>query len=230
MRLVMFGAVAAVMLAVGCGPRREKVEVYGHDGVDGTDGDNGKSGPAGKQGPQGEPGATGAQGPQGERGADGAPGVAGQSCSASEVEGGLMISCGDGESNSFYIRDGVDGRDGQNGADGADGRDGTDGADGADGQDGSDGEDGADGADGEDGSNGISSITSFTSSSCANVTATSKYYKVSGSNVGLYTSSTCHSSTKFAEVAQGEAYWITNSILAVWKSGGMNVIYFNVGE
>lgn len=68
-------------------------------------------------------------------------------CTVTDVDGGVIMNCGDGD---IFIADGQDGADGSDGVDGIDGVDGVDGIDGVDGVAGNDGQDGSDGADGED--------------------------------------------------------------------------------
>jgi hypothetical protein len=71
------------------------------------------------------------------------------------------------------------------------------------------------------------SIKSYTQSSCTLITGTSTYMKASNNNFGLYSSSNCSSSSKFAEVSEGESYWASSNSLAVWNDGSLRVITFN---
>lgn len=183
----------------------------------------------------------------GRDGRDGRDGVDGVSCTVSALENGSKISCSDGSEISLY-----NGTNGQNGSDGEDGADGsscsltaisesssllscTDGSsmtvsNGIDGRDGTDGSDGQDGSDGEDGEDALGATLSlYSSSSCVKISGTSSYTKSTGSgNRGLYTSSSCSSSSKFAEVSQGEAYWVSNTSLAtLTDDGDLRVITFN---
>lgn len=70
-------------------------------------------------------------------------------------------------------------------------------------------------------------IKAYTQSSCTLITGTSTYMKPNGSNFSLYTSSSCHSSSKFAEVSEGESYWASANSLAVWGDCVLRVITFN---
>lgn len=72
------------------------------------------------------------------------------------------------------------------------------------------------------------SITAYSSSSCTLIAGTSSYAKPTGSgNYGLYSSSTCHSSSKWAEVSQGEIYYLGGSSYATWSSSALRVLTFN---
>jgi hypothetical protein len=71
-------------------------------------------------------------------------------------------------------------------------------------------------------------IKSYSGSSCTLITGTSMYVKATGSNnFGLYTSSSCSSSSKEHEVSQGESYWTSSNSLAVHNDGSLRVITFN---
>lgn len=158
-------------------------------------------------------------GQPGSPGAPGRDGTNGVSCTVLRTEGGSLLLCQDG--TEVYVADGRDGTDGSNGQDGEDGSNGTDG------QDGSDGNDGIDGEPGEDGSDGATAtIVDYSAVSCTNIAGTSVYVKKNGSNFKLYTTSTCSSSSAFAEVSQGEAYWAATRVLATWSSSAARVIFF----
>lgn len=158
------------------------------------------------------------------------------SCTGVQTENGYTFSCSDGNSYSLF--------NGYNGTNGNDAQaclvNDTEGGaeitcangtvaiyDGTNGTNGNDGNTGATGPQGPPGSSSSVTISSYTSSSCTLVTGSTTYTKPTGSGMGLYTSSSCHSSSKYAEVQQGEAYIVagTNK-LAVWKSTGMNVWNF----
>ena len=173
-----------------------------------------------------------------------------------DMDDNLQVSESDVFTNSLVVcdgRNGRDGLDGQNGADGQDGRDGEDGergATGAQGPQGIQGMVGPQGAPGAPGTNGMpgpmgpqgpqgpqgmqgpagssgATIAAYSASSCTLIAGTSTYVKANGSNYKLYTSSSCSSSSAFAEVSQGESYWVGSNKLAVWYETAMRVITFN---
>lgn len=216
--------VLTLVVAAGCAKDRSlEATVKAIDGIDGRDGRDGVSCTVEQQeggaaiycsdetyvfianGRDGRDGQNGTDGSNGEDGSNGSDGAAGTSCSVSQTETGALITCGD---TSAVI------------------------ANGQDGQNGSDGQDGSDGEDGEDGQNGASSATiaNYSSSSCVQLSGVSpaRYTKPTGSsNRGIYTSSSCSSSSKESEVSQGEAYWVSSNSLATLNNGALRVITFN---
>ncbi len=181
-------------------------------------------------------------------GRDGRDGIDGTSaiCTVERQENGALLSCSDG--SYAFVQDGSNGSNGQNGENGSDGQDGNscsveqqeggalitcgnssalvqNGLNGTNGQDGQDGQDGEDGEDGDDGT--LISLADYSGSSCTKIVGTSSYVKKNGSNYKLYTSSSCSSSSAFAEVSQGEAYWAASNVLAVHADSKLRVIIFN---
>ncbi len=71
---------------------KEKVDEF--RGADGTAGAAGADGNAGADGAQGVPGPRGVSGVDGAAGADGQDGEAGTNCTLTEVEEGVIITCG----------------------------------------------------------------------------------------------------------------------------------------
>jgi hypothetical protein len=91
----------------------------------------------------------------------------------------------------------------------------------------------ANGSPGEAGSPGVDAVASladYSGASCQLIDGTLTYVKKSGSNYKLYSGSTCHSSTAFAEVSQGEAYWVSTTAVAVYSSSALRVITFSGGN
>ncbi len=126
--------------------------------------------------------------------------------------------------------DGAQGPAGENGAPGESiagpqGEQGPQGSPGADGSDGADGSPGTPGADGASGA--VASIVDYSGQTCQAITGTASYIKLSQTNAGIYSSSNCASNTKFAQVSQGESYWVGPKSLAVWDSNSVQVITFN---
>lgn len=124
---------------------------------------------------------------------------------------------------------GIAGEIGPQGPPGQNGTPGLPGMPGSPGPMGPPGPQGPQGIQGPAGSSGAI-IVNYSSNSCTLVANSSPttYTKPTGShNFGLYTSSSCHSSSKFAEVSDGESYWVSNNSLAVWSSNSIRVITFN---
>jgi hypothetical protein len=69
-------------------------------------------------------------------------------------------------------------------------------------------------------------IMDYSATSCTQIADTLSYMKKSGSNFGLYTASSCHGSTKFAEISQGESYWASGFVLVTIASAVARVITF----
>lgn len=86
-------------------------------------------GPAGPPGATGATGQNGGPGIQGPSGSTGPAGSSGTSCSAQQVVGGAIITCGSDMVVILHGTNGIDGADGQDGVDGTDGVDGSDGLD-----------------------------------------------------------------------------------------------------
>lgn len=154
------------------------------------------------------------------KGADGQDGV---SCTLLEVENGVTVSCSD--ESSFTIHNGTNGQNGENGSDGQS-------CSVEQTEEGAlitCGESTATVLNGEDGENGSGAIiNSYSSSSCTLIAGSTSYTKPTGSgNRGLYSASNCASNTKYAEVSQGEAYWVSNNMLATLADdGSLKVIVF----
>jgi hypothetical protein len=71
-------------------------------------------------------------------------------------------------------------------------------------------------------------ITTYTANSCTLIAGTAYYVKRNGSNNAFYTGSTCHSSTKVAEIGDDDSFWASANKLAVSiNGGGVRVINFN---
>lgn len=213
----------AAILMTGCGPVTETVKIIkGDKGDAGQDGvsctlssvENGVqlscsdetsfivyNGINGLDGISGQDGLDGENGITGQSGQDGTNGTDGLSCTVEQLENGAIINCNNSTATV------LNGTDGQNGDDGVDG---------------------AGGQDGQNGSNAVATITNYSSSSCTLIVGTTVYTKPSGSgNRGLYTSNTCSSNSKYAEVSQGEAYWVSTSSLATLDGNTLKVIKFN---
>lgn len=132
----------------------------------------------------------------------GAPGIDGRgtSCTVYQAESGAYLNCQDG--SSVYISNGAQGSTGPAG------------------------EAGEDGENGQDGSSTQAALYDYSGSVCTEILDTGKYLKKSGSNFKLYTSSACSSSTAFAEVSQGESYWVNSTTLSIWASATLRVVAF----
>lgn len=159
------------------------------------------------------------------QGPPGQPGQNGVSCSVTQVENGAVLSCSD---ETFVTI--TNGQNGQNGSDGesCSVEQTESGAQITCANSSATVLNGTDGQDGEDGSGGMTvTIADYSSSSCTRITGTSTYIKVGMTNAGLYTSSSCHSSSKFAEISQGESYWASGTALALWYDDGVRVLTFN---
>ena len=126
----------------------------------------------------------------------------GQSCLITQVEGGYNLSCAGG---AVFV---------SNGTNGVDGAPGPQGLPGVDGQNGS-----------------VVTVTTYTSSSCAAIGG--GYYGTAGSNnFGVYTSSSCASSSKVETMNDANSsLWLSTSspyILSVFSSpNGLSVIQLN---
>lgn len=153
-----------------------------------------------------------------------------------DLDDSLTASDGDVFSNSLVVCDGRNGLQGAQGEQGEAGPQGLQGLVGPQGEPGADGEPGPVGPQGPQGPQGIqgptgssgATIVSYSSNSCTKITGTNIYTKPTGSNnFGLYSSSSCSSSGKIAEVSEGESYWVSGSALAIWNDGSLRVITFN---
>ncbi len=143
------------------------------------------------------------------KGDPGQDGINGTSCSAYQTEGGAVLLCANGE--EVFVSNGAPGPQGPQGIPGIDGED---------------GEAGEDGQPGEDGSAASVTLLDYSANSCTKILDTDAYVKKNGSNYRLYSHSSCHSSTLFAEVSQGEAYWVSATALATHADSKLRVIYF----
>lgn len=138
--------------------------------------------------------------------------------------------------NSLAVCNGANGLNGETGQPGAQGPQGIAGEVGPAGEQGPQGEQGypgPTGPQGEDGPQGLQGnpgssarIDSYSSNSCTKITGTNIYVKPNGGNFKLYNSSSCHSSSAFAEVSEGESYWVSSSALAVHADSSLRVITF----
>lgn len=172
----------------------------GSNGLSGIDGVSGTDGENGEDGVNGEDGEQGIQGPVGEMGPQGLIGLVGPQ--------------------------GLAGPQGLQGVQGTPGAIGPQGISGLPGPTGSQGATGPQGIQGPIGSSGTT-IKLYASSSCTLITGTTRYVKVQGSNVQFFSSSNCASNTKLAEMSQGESFWVTGNVLAVYDDSSVRVITFN---
>lgn len=121
---------------------------------------------------------------------------------------------------------GLPGLAGINGAIGPQGERGEPGPIGLTGPQGPQGSQGPQGAPGTPGSS--ATILAYSASSCTPILGTMYYTKLtSSSNFALYSTPSCSNSSKFAQVSQGEAYWVSSQSLAVWSNNSLRVITFN---
>lgn len=119
-------ALVALLLAQGCSPDREVVEIY--KGTDGQNGVDGAGCSSERQNFKHRVKIT--CGTTVTYVYDGHNGQAGASCRVEQVEGGGLVTCGN--SLPVYIANGAPGPAGQTGQDGQPGRDGLNGQDGED--------------------------------------------------------------------------------------------------
>lgn len=160
-------------------------------------GANGLNGAQGSQGEIGPQGLIGATGPRGLRGPRGYQGFPGQP-----------------------------GAVGPQGLDGVAGATGPQGIPGVAGPVGPQGATGPQGIQGPAGSSGAT-IVLYAQTTCTRIGSTNRYLKVQGNNVQFFSSSNCSSSSKLAEVSQGESFWVTGNMLAVYDDCSVRVITFN---
>lgn len=153
----------------------------------------------------------------------------------------LSVSTADSYQSSVIACNGSNGLNGTTGATGAQGPDGLQGEAGPEGPQGPQGLAGPTGPQGPQGTAGIPgatgpqgpagttlTITAYTSGSCTSVPGTSYFVKNNGSNTGVYTLSSCSSSSKVEELDDGESFWLSATKLGVViTSGGLRVISFN---
>lgn len=144
------------------------------------------------------------------KGDKGDQGPAGISCRVDRQEQGALVACEDG--SEAFIADGLMGPQGPQGETGEQG------PAGAPGPQGEAGEAGADGSSAE--------LYSYSANSCTQVLNTGKYAKKSGSNYKLYSSSSCHSATAYAEISQGEIYQVTGTVFAIHDDSALFVLKF----
>ncbi len=144
-----------------------------------------------------------------------------------DLDDSLSATEADLYSNSLVACNGSNGLQGEPGSAGPTGETGPTGAPGSNGLPGPTGPAGESGSPGSNGSDATATIANYSSSSCTKIAGTSTYMKPNGSNYKLYTSSSCHSSSAYAEVSEGESYWVSSSDLAVHSSTSLRVISFN---
>jgi hypothetical protein len=161
---------------------------------------NGLNGLNGAQGPQGEPGPQGLIGETGPQGLTGPRGYQGFP--------------------------GLPGAIGPRGLPGVTGSTGPQGLPGVAGPVGPQGAQGPQGIQGPAGSSGAT-IVLYSQTSCTRIGSTNRYLKVQGNNVQFFSSSNCSSNSKLAEVSQGESFWVTGNMLAVYDDCSVRVITFN---
>lgn len=161
---------------------------------------NGLNGLNGAQGPQGEPGPQGLIGETGPQGLTGPRGYQGFP--------------------------GLPGAIGPRGLPGVAGSTGPQGLPGVAGPVGPQGAQGPQGIQGPAGSSGAT-IVLYAQTSCTRIGSTNRYLKVQGNNVQFFSSSNCSSNSKLAEVSQGESFWVTGNMLAVYDDCSVRVITFN---
>jgi hypothetical protein len=211
-----------VLICLACGQDKETLTV-----IDGKNGTNGQNGQTGVDGRNGHSIVTFQQ--------------EASSCECetsgtridmySDIDDSLTASENDVYLNSLVVcngRNGLDGargRQGQQGDVGPRGLPGSPGMTGAQGPVGPVGQQGPQGMQGPSGSS--ATITSYSSSNCTLISGTSSYVKPNGHNYKLYASSSCSSNSAFAEVSEGESYWVSSTTLAVWNDGSLRVIKFN---
>lgn len=70
------------------------------------------------------------------------------------------------------------------------------------------------------------SITQYLSNECVAIADTDVFVKIGPNTRGLYLQDGCPSNSKFAEVSEGESYWVSNRALAVYSEPGISVINF----
>lgn len=154
-------------------------------------------------------------------GADGRDGANGTSCSIQQQESGALVSCSD--NTQVFISNGTNGSNAEN-------------CEVLETETGAliscpDSQvaiyNGQDGAAGQNGSDATASILDYSANSCTQVSGTSSYVKKNGGNYSLYTSSNCHSNTKFAEVSEGEAYFASSTTVMVHAGNVIRAITFN---
>lgn len=238
---ILVVALAAMLMVTGCSDERvTKAFVTANDGTIGATGLTGAQGEAGQNGHSIVSKITDASDCECET-------------SGSRVDlfvdtnDSLEADEGDFYQNSFVVCNGRNGQRGERGYTGSQGPRGLQGEVGPRGLSGPMGLQGPVGPAGMIGPQGVQGIAgpigpkgdtgasgsgavirSYSGNSCTLLTGTSMYVKGTGSNnFGLYTSSSCHSSSKEFEVSDGESYWVSSSSLAVWNDGSLRVITFN---
>lgn len=225
--------IITALLIGACGSKTELVEILkgdaGPSGISGVDGVNGANGTSCSV-EQLENGAkitctdgsfaTVQNGSQGELGREGERGPDGSSCSTTPTEAGALITCSNGTSAEL-----LNGSTGQAGT----GCSVAEIVNGAAITCGSSSVSVYNGEAGTPGSNAPSStITTYSNNVCTLIAGTNKYVKNSNNNTSLYSSSSCNNNTKFAQVSQGESYWVGPRDLAIYNSSNsIRVIHFN---
>lgn len=140
----------------------------------------------------------GSPGVAGAQGPAGATGQTGASCTVSRTNGGAVVRCTDG--TQVFVADGKDGKDGKDGSNGSGCK--------------------------NTGNCTCTKIIDHVCNNCTKIPSTSIYSKKVGNNYKLYTASSCSSSSAYAEVSPGSAYWAGSDILATWSTNSLRVIYF----
>jgi hypothetical protein len=156
----------------------------------------------------------------------GTEGKDGTSCSTSEADDGVTLTCSDG--TETFIANGSPGRDGDPGADG---QDGAPGVDGLDGTPGADGQDGLDGEDGRDGVNGASFDLGLWAS--ANLGAANSIVNIVTYNEDLVATGRC-TGTKVTSTRIITAFQCNGYVLYIYDNGaqvgtayGSDAVYYN---
>lgn len=247
MKKVLFILMALTLAACS---KTETVIMQGPPGADGAAGPKGDSGEQGPAGQDGHDGANGTNGANGHSLVSQYVGASAMECPNGgsrldiylDADDSLGVSADDTFMSSIIACNGANGLDGLNGADGAMGPQGapgpqgiagavgpqgTPGAQGLIGPSGPAGSQGPQGIQGPAGNSGAT-ITAYTSSACTQISSTGVYTKQTGNqNVAVYSTPSCDSQDKLAEIGSGESYWVSSNDLAVWTNGSIRVIHFN---
>jgi hypothetical protein len=158
-----------------------------------------------------------------------------------DLDDSLNVSEEDKFQSSLIACNGENGLQGEQGVQGEQGPQGLQGEVGPQGEAGPQGEPGPIGPQGPQGEAGIPGVagpegeagTTVTivasgSTSCSAVSGTSYFTKVNGNNVGIFTSSNCHSSSKVEELSEGHSFWFSsNKIGFSLGNDGIRIVTFN---
>lgn len=154
-----------------------------------------------------------------------------------DINDNLVVDETDIFQNSVVICNGLQGEQGLQGTQGNTGEQGNQGEQGIPGEQGNPGEQGAQGEQGiqgEQGEPGIPGpsavmIQTYNSTTCTLIQGSNIYMKRTSSIVfTLYSSSTCTTAVKLADIKQGQSYWVANNMLSVWSNDSLRVITFNL--